>query len=306
MKRIVLLISILILCEFVFSQTYKEKHANIITEKIIANKQEIINKLGISQDSIIFLSFWDFDGTIMKGDCSEGMTVNDTLVYKGIAQLAIESNYSKIYQPKGGVDIFFNDYRHMDDIGSWLAYPYIIQMLYGTSFKDIYYLSNKHFNDVLSKYYFKSSMQIINALENNDIQCHIISASPDVFVKGAAQSIGFDKERFNGIEVEIENEKLTEKIIYPITWANGKVEKLKYIPEKIKKQNPNKKLIILAAFGNSYTTDGPFLKYVATQQFSIAKPISVMINGGKTPKEYENLFIEVNQSEIIGSVNNKK
>ncbi|MCX8124876.1 MAG: hypothetical protein N3F66_12050, partial [Spirochaetes bacterium] len=56
----------------------------------------------------------------------------------------------------------------------------------------------------------------------------------------------------------------------------------------------------IAAFGNSYHTDGPFLRYVAMQKLPAGTPIAVMINGGTPPEEYKGLFHCVEQSHVIG------
>ncbi len=276
-----------------------EIHAESVIEKILNTKQAIINNSQKSpSDEFVFLAFWDFDGTIIKGDCSEGLEENGKLIYKGLAQLAIESGHSKIYPPNGGVKSFFEDYRHMEHIGKWLAYPYLTQMLRGAKESDIDELSSKYFKTVLQNYYFNSSLHILKALENNGVQCHVISASSDIFLDAAAPTLELEKERFNGIEQQIKNGLLTEKLIYPVTWSYGKVEKLQDIIEKIKKQNPRKRVIVLAAFGNSYGTDGPFMKYVATQKLLKGKPTAVMINGGDAPLEYKDLFMQVHQSQI--------
>ena len=39
----------------------------------------------------MFLAFWDFDGTILKGDCSEGLRQDGKPIYKGMVQLGIEA-----------------------------------------------------------------------------------------------------------------------------------------------------------------------------------------------------------------------
>lgn len=79
-----------------------EMHAESIVKNILNTKQAIIeNSKSKSSDEFVFLAFWDFDGTILKGDCSEGLEENGKLIYKGLAQLAIESGYSKIYPPNG-------------------------------------------------------------------------------------------------------------------------------------------------------------------------------------------------------------
>jgi len=51
----------------------------------------------------IFLAFWDFDGTTMKGDCSEGLQENGKLIFPGLAQVAIEHGLSQIYPPDGAL-----------------------------------------------------------------------------------------------------------------------------------------------------------------------------------------------------------
>jgi phosphoserine phosphatase len=276
-----------------------EMHTKTIVEKILHTKQAILDSSEKPSSKFIFLTFWDFDGTILKGDCSEGLESDGKPVYKGLAQLAIESGYSEIYPPKGGVKRFFDDYHHMEHLGKWLAYPYLLQMLRGAQKSDIDALSQKHFKTVLSHYYFSSSMRMLAALEKSGIECHIISASGDIFIDAAAPTLKLDRKRFNGIEQRIKNGRLSEELVYPVTWSEGKVEKLRALVDKISKQNPNKQVVVLAAFGNSYGTDGPFLKYVATQKLPAGEPVAVMINGGNPPSAYTDLFIQVQQSHTV-------
>jgi len=201
--------------------------------------------------------------------------------------------------PEDEFDKFWTDYKYIEhNIGRWLAYPFIPQLLRGSSVDDIRYLSEKHFENVLRNYYYSSSLKILNTLEESDIRNYIISASADIFVEGAASSLGLAKERFHGIEIEIKNNMMTESLVYPVTWAEGKTEKLKSIVEKTNENHPGKKVIVLAGFGNSYNTDGPFMKYIAEQNFPVGKPISVMINGGEAPDTYKNAFFEVDQSDV--------
>jgi phosphoserine phosphatase len=277
-----------------------ESHAEKIIHEIIRTKNEILDRLRKKEDQCIFLAFWDFDGTLIKGDCSEGLNENEKLVYKGLAQMAIENTYSKIYPPPEGVNRFFDDYRHMEEnIGKWFAYPFIPQMLKECKVEDLEVLCRKHFDRKLKNFYFKSSIQILTALEYNGIENYIISASADIFVDAASETLQLPVERFNGIEVKIENGLITEKLVYPVTWAEGKTEKLISIVNKIKIQNPDKEVFVIAAFGNSYSTDGAFMKYVATLTLSYGKTTVVMINGGELPEDYENLFILVEQSETM-------
>ena len=288
---------------FPYSARAEEPHAEKIISEILSTKQSILANAGeTSSQQFVFLAFWDFDGTILKGDCSEGMKDGDRQIYKGLAQLAIESGYSEIYPPKGGVDRFWKDYRHMDhNIGRWLAYPFLPQMLRGAKVSDIRTLSSKHFETVLSNYYFESSIRILKALEERKVESHIISASADVFMDAAAPTLGLPLERFNGIELKIENGRLTETLVYPVTWSHGKTRKLISIVEEAKRRDPGKHIVVLAAFGNSYSTDGPFMKYVSTRNLPKGKPLALMINGGRAPVAYQGFFNQVQQFNIVST-----
>ena len=285
-----------------FAQERSDIHSDEIVNKILRMKQEIIKDSGKKPDSFIFLSFWDFDGTIIKGDCSEGFTDNGKVEYNGLAKVAIDKGYSNIYSSKDGSDKFYNEYHHMaEEIGDWLALPFLAQIFEGTNVDEISKTSEEYLNNTQSKYFFKSSIDIMESLEGNEVECHVISASPEFFVVGASSSLGLPKDRFNGIQVKIVDGKLTNELIYPITRSYGKVDRLKQIVKKIESENPGKEIVILAGFGNSYNTDGPFLKYISQQNIITKKPLSVMINGGKSPKEYDGLFMKVNQSSTIGN-----
>jgi len=307
MKYNLILLGLILFGRWTYAAGGNEEHTEKIISDILTTKEGILADPGdMLSDSFVFLTFWDFDGTIIEGDCSEGMMDDDTLIYKGIAQVAIEAGYSKIYPPQGGTDKFFKDYYEMNDIGGWLGLPFLPQMLRGTLVSDIHTLSEKHFDTVLSRYYFESSIQIMKAMEDNKVECHIISASPDVFVDAAAPTLGLPVERFNGIKLVIENERLTERLVYPITWSDGKTGILISIVEETKQRHPGKQVFVLGAFGNSYGTDGPFMRYVATQKLPEGKPLAIMINGGEPPEAYRGLFTQVQQSETVGAAKSDK
>ena len=91
--------------------------------------------------------------------------------------------------------------------------------------------------------------------------------------------MGIPEERIHGIEVRIRDGRVTEELVYPVTWNLGKLEKLKAIVAGKERENGGQKVFVLAGFGDSYATDGPFLKYIATQEMPAGKPIAVFFNG---------------------------
>jgi phosphoserine phosphatase len=272
-----------------------------IIERILSARQAILSPSPAtnSQATPLFLAFWDFDGTILKGDCSEGLQEGDRVVYRGLAQVAIENGLSELYPAKGGYERFLADYSRMDSqIGHWLAYPFIPQMLRGAKTDDVLRLSQTHFANVLSNYLMASSVKILRSLQSGGVESHIISASADVFVKGAAESVGIPAAHIHGIEVRTHGDRLTEEIIYPVTWSTGKLERLKVVVAQTERET-QKKVYVLAGFGDSYHTDGPFLKFIATQSLPAGEPVAVFYGTNSPPAEYKGLFYQAQHAATV-------
>ena len=74
-----------------------------IIERILRTREQILKTAAATNaSSIVFLAIWDFDGTILKGDCSEGLRNGEQTVYPGLAQVAIEHGLSEMYPRAGG------------------------------------------------------------------------------------------------------------------------------------------------------------------------------------------------------------
>jgi phosphoserine phosphatase len=275
-----------------------------IVSHVLQTRDAILRSLGVTNaaGSTRFLAFWDFDGTILKGDCSEGLKDGATVLYPGLAQLAIEHGLSKVYPREDGFEHFWNDYTNMDArIGHWLAYPFIPQMLRGAKAEEVLRLSQHHFANTLSNYLMRSSLHIIRALEQGGVESHVISASADLFVKGAAESLSLPANHIHGIEVRLREGRLTEELMYPVTWNLGKLIKLQEIVGQLERDQPRKRVFVLAGFGDSYSTDGPFLKFIATQSLPAGKPIAVFYDSKSEPEEYRGLFYQASHKATVGA-----
>jgi len=254
-----------------------------------------------SETNAIFLAFWDFDGTTLKGDCTEGLEEDGRVVYKGLAQVAIEHGLSQIYPAAGGFDHFWNDYTNMDaHAGHWLAYPYVPQMLRGAQADDVRQLSREYFSTTLSNYLRSSSVRIIRELERGGVQSHIVTASAELFVQGAADSLAIPTNHIHGIQVRLKNGRLTEELVYPLTWSIGKQQKILEVVAGIERQQPGMKVYVLAGFGDSYRTDGPFLEYIVRQTLPAGRPISVFYDNTNAPPEYQGLFYQASHHATVG------
>jgi|JI9StandDraft_1071089.scaffolds.fasta_scaffold00865_20 phosphoserine phosphatase len=267
-----------------------------ILESILKTKQKIEkhledNKNLSLQKKNLFLAFWDFDGTILKGDCSEGL--NEPNGFKGLMELGILNGYLSEFKGEEGVKAFWKKYREMEEINKREAYLFLPRLFRGNEVGTISNLAKDHFNNVMRKFYFPTSISILENLKANGIESYILSASADFFIKGCEGTLPIQKENMHGIEVKIQNGIITKEEIEPVTYAIGKTEKLKLIVSSLLENKKADQVFVLAGFGNSFHTDGPFLEYIANQKLVAGNPTTVMINGGNAPEEYKGIFKEV-------------
>lgn len=279
-----------------------EPHAAELLREILATREAIIAERGLAPRQAVFLAFWDFDGTLLRGDCTEGLVEDGRTVYVGLAQLGIERGLVATYRPEGGFAEFWRDYEYLDRrVGHWLAYPFIAQMFRGARADDVVALAREHFAGVLRRHYFSASLQMLHGLEAAGIENHVISASADFFVRGAATTVGLPESRLHGIEVRVDAAgRLTSDLVAPVTWAEGKRTKLLQLVAAAHEAHPGAEVYVLAAFGNSYGTDGAFLDHTARQALPGGRTgIAVMINGGAAPERYRGRFREVGQAATV-------
>ena len=275
----------------------QEEHVQPIVQQILQTKSAIDNLAKPNNENkIIYITAWDFDGTILKGDCSEGYIENGKQIYKGLVEIAIVNGLSKMYKTNEFTK-FFDHYMYLDNTkGHYESYTYLATIFAGTKEQDLLALSSKYFDTTLHHYYFASSIAIIEELKKHNIHIFIISASPIFFVKGAAKSLSIPENNIYGISLLTSNGILTNKVIQPFTYAHGKTNALLSIVKNLKYQYKTQHVYVLAGFGNSYHTDGHFLHYIATQKLPAGNPIAVMINGGTSPQEYKGIFHCVTQT----------
>jgi len=273
-----------------------ESHADEITARILDNAAKVKAANPIS----VPMAFWDFDGTIIKGDVTSGWDDDGNVLYKGMAVRTIEAGLNSVYPAEGGGDQYFKiDYpRFRLGIGKWLAWPFRAQMYYGQSEDKLESFCRGECERDFSRWYFSSSVKMLKALERGGVENYIISASPEIFVRGAATSLGLPRERFRGVRTKVVCGRITTQTEYPLPDFEGKVE----ILQGIVRARPNG--VAVAAFGNSYSADAGFMRYVATQPAlpGGAAGTAVMINGAKPMEGYAELFIKVSQSETVGDL----
>ncbi len=265
---------ILFLC-FIFMLFSNDASVEEISTRIINTKQAIIKKEaqnGLKEDDLLFLAFWNFDNTILDGDTTEGKTdLYGKVIFKGLAQIAIESGFSKKYS---SFQKFWNDYEAMEKADVPKAYAYAAQILAGAEESKVLQLASDYFKSTLKPHLFQASMDLISELQEQKISIQIITASPRIFVQGAAPLLDISLGDVYGMETVVKNGRLTDQMILPLTTGKDKIKKIELIVQE--KLRQYKKVYVLAGFGNYNVNDMPFLGWIAAQKLSAGKPLAVV------------------------------
>ena len=269
-----------------------EAHVDGVVAEILAN----VAKLKAARPDAKPMAFWDFDGTIIKGDISEGLEEDGKKMFAGLMEETILAGLSPVYEGESGWRQYHDvDYPRMMAIGRWLAWPYNGQIYAGMQSEALDRFCAEKVDAVYRKWYFTSSVAIWQALEKAGVENYVVSASPEIFVRNTAQSLGVPRSRMRAIRIEEDGGRMTTRIVYPVPYGEGKVENVR----QLVLARPNG--IAVAGFGNSYTTDGAFLRYIVSQPLpGGAKGFAMMINGGVEQPGFEGLFKCVEQTEVCG------
>lgn len=292
MKKMLGAVFVLSLC--VSGAYASEEHVRTTVSDIIAN----VKKVKSSDPAAVPMAFWDFDGTIICGDISTGHSEAGREVYSGMFVESAGAGFSEVFKTRGAAREYLEKYSWLEkNVGRWLAWPSLGQTFYGADALQLEEHCRKYAQKVLKPWYYASALAVMRELEKAGVENYIVSGSPDVFVKAAGSVAGVPRERSVGIRQRVSGGRLTTQLEYPLSMNEGKVECIREI------LNARKGAVAVAAFGNSYWTDGPFMRYVAVNPLpGGVKGIAVMVNGGDVPAGYEGLFRRVTQKETLSGV----
>jgi len=235
------------------------------------------------------LAVWDFDGTILDGDCTEGLVRDGKSVYAGLLADCIAAGFSRDYRGQDGAAQFRRDYEAKIAAGRKLeAYRDCARIFAGANVAELEAFCRRRFNETLAPHLYAYSLRRFRELEASGVENHVVSASADFFVQAAASALHVPRARVHGILVKIKDGKLTDEIIEPFPYGDGKTKILRELERTCDGK-------ARYGFGNSYSTDGPFLKAIAEQGGT-----ATMFNGGKTVKGMTERFVCTNLTETVG------
>ena len=270
-----------------------EGHVRLVVDRILDNVRKIR-----SADSVaVPMAFWDFDGTIIKGDSGFGLTENGEVRYRGLIQEAIEAGFVSRYRTADGYRRWQRDYERMAEIGAWLSQGYDAQMFAGASAAELdAFCERKIRESRMTDWYYASSVAIWKALSEAGVENYVVSANVEALVRNVSSTLGVPPDRVRGARVELEGGRWTTRLVQPIPHGEGKAE----IVRGLVCERPHG--VAIAAFGNSCSTDGAFLRHVAEQTKlpGGAKGTAVMINGRCLGLDSCDGFMRVEQKATVG------
>ena len=270
-----------------------EGHVRNVVAQVLDN----VEKMRAADSNAVPMAFWDFDGTIIKGDLGLGLKVDGRECYRGLLDEVILGGFNPIYKGEEGARQWLKDYEHMTKLGRWLSQGFDAQMFAGVSAEELdAFCLKMATKNRYADWYFASSMAIWTALAEAGVENYVVSASIESLMRNMASTLGIPRDRIRATRVVQEGGRWTTKLIQPIPYGEGKVDAV----QEIVRARPHG--VAIAAFGNSYSTDAPFLRYVATQPSlpGGARGTAMMVNGGKTVPGYSEHFICVEQDAVQG------
>jgi HAD superfamily phosphoserine phosphatase-like hydrolase len=223
------------------------------------------------------VAFWDFDGTLFEGDCSEGFTRAGHGRIAGLVECAIAEGWSQAYPAAGGFARCWEAYQTtMRETGTAAAYLQLVRVFAGAPEGALRELAEREFASRLRPWFFAGALELWAELEAGGVSCMVISASADFFIKGAAGVLGVPADRLHGVRLAAGADGiLTPDAVEPVTIGTGKAALLQ---DLLSAPVPRGKRYAVAAFGNDFFTDGPMLEAAASSILPVGAPVAALVN----------------------------
>ncbi len=155
-----------------------------ILVEIVHSITDTRDRIAALQPDAFFMTVWDFDGTILKGDCTEGLVENNRAIYQvwpNALSMPVFPLSILLEQAAGFAWTMNASWRsRVTKLHINTSPPFFP----ATPCAHLRQLAEAGFDRGLSDWYFNSSLEMINRLQHTGITSHVISASAGFFVKG--------------------------------------------------------------------------------------------------------------------------
>ncbi len=169
----------------------------------------------------------DLSGQVAVFDADETLWSHD--VGEGFFQWLIQHNHLQVKTPDAG---FFQHYLNLCAKDKRIGYPYAAQAMAGLSEDRVRTLAAEYF-DTFKHNIYPAQQKLIRQLQDAGATVWIVSASNQWIVEAAAPHFNVPLDKVVGIRVAVEKGQVTERIVAPVTYREGKVAAIqKYIGQQ--------------------------------------------------------------------------
>lgn len=163
-----------------------------------------------SRNTTLIAAF-DADGTLWDTDLGENFF-----------QYQIDNKHMVL--PQDPWNHYFELKKVNDDPRN--AYAWLAQINSGLRLTDVQNWAQEAFDQISPKPIFSEQKKLIDLLIKHSVQIYIVTASIKWAVEPGAKALGLTSEHVIGIETRVIDGFITEEILHPITYRQGKVDAL--------------------------------------------------------------------------------
>jgi len=236
--------------------------------------------------SAVPLAFWDFDGTLLEGDCIDGYHRNDGTGYTGLVERAILAGLCPAFAGADGAARCEHEFLELlHTQGKPAAYAFQTRIFAGMPAAPLRWLAQQAFDSELGGWLFAEARAAWHLLESSGVRCWVLSASPDFFVKAAASHLGVPDSRCLGMRPHLRPDGIFDAALDgPIMVGDGKTARLRSLLAELAAAQPEHAFHPVAAFGNDRISDGPMIDAVRLSSLPAGHPVGVLVNA-KAPAQ---------------------
>lgn len=236
---------------------------------------EYIDQIKVQNPNTQFLSCWDFDGTLIKGDIGEGLYTEGKHEYCGLVEEAIIHGFIPRYSNHHGLQQFWQKYKDLAKEHSLLkAYKFLVDCIYTiprTRRDEFKELCIRLVDEHISKYFYSQTRALMASFNNKKIIPIIISASPQILIDSVIHHFPVDPQFAFGVSDPKENKQI-------FNYGEGKVARIDAV-SKLLKEKLNTNIVAIFAAGDSWANDGAMMQRVCKNG-----GLSLCINPYSSPK----------------------
>lgn len=197
---------------------------------------------------------FDHDGTLMYGDLSGG----DHARQPGILQLMIKNREIKpegmAIVPEAWKENPWGYFLELQQKNANAAFMWRASLVAGYTRPELNSLAASYYQRIFQHYLFPQMKAMVRLLLRHGVEVWVLSAGPEALIRGCADFVGVNPEHVLAQRFHLQDGKIIPVVDEPVSYAAGKVW---YIENIVRPVDVNR----LFVFGNSWSNDGPMLRY---------------------------------------------